>query len=64
MDAALSMRIRVSLQIGHVDDNSEETIVGEIAAVESLWAGGDLSNADAVALFNKLRDQVLASNPD
>lgn len=63
MEPNMSMRIRVSLQVGNVDDGDKETIVGEIDAVESFWAGGDLSNAAAVALFDKLRDQVLASNP-
>ena len=53
MNTPLSMRVRVVLEIG-----SPDNIVGVLDEQESLWAGGDLTNEAALALFTKCRDEI------
>jgi hypothetical protein len=47
----VAMRVKVVLEVGWVDDNDTEHIIGVLEDRTSLWAGGDLSNEATLALY-------------
>jgi hypothetical protein len=58
------MRVRVVLEVGFVDSNEETQISGIIDEQESIWAGYDLPNAEAVAIFTACKDLIAKGNGD
>ena len=62
----VSMRVRVILEVGYVDEADVEHITGFIESEESLWAGagGDLNNTQALALYDSCAAAIKASTPE
>jgi hypothetical protein len=47
----VAMRVRVVLEVGSVDHDNNEYIVGVLEDRTSLWAGGNLSYEATLALY-------------